>query len=107
MPRSQVPCLVRVLYTHNPFYLISACLFAYGLKLMFRVGDSSVLFNQGSVAYMQPWNLMASLAAVTILMAVTAVLIVRLGKVWEDARLLLSRRMSGCRIRSCCFLRCC
>ena len=89
MSRSQVPWLVKVLYTHNPFYLISACLFVYGLKLMFRVGDSSVLFNQGSVGYMQPWNLMASLAAVTILMAVTAILIVRLGKVWEDARSLV------------------
>ena len=89
MSRSQVPWLVRVLYTHNPFYLISACLFVYGLKLMFRVGDSSMLFDQGSVGYMQPWNLMASLAAVTILMAVTAVLIVRLGKVWEDARSLV------------------
>ncbi len=89
MSQRQVPWLVRVLYTHNPFYLISACLFVYGLKLMFRVGDSSVLFRQGGVGYMQPWNLMASLAAVTILMAVTAILVVRLGKVWEDARSLV------------------
>ena len=89
MSRSQVPWLVKVLYTHNPFYLISACLFVYGLKLMFRVGDSSVLFQQGAVGYMQPWNLMGSLAAVTILMAVTAILIVRFGKVWEDARSLV------------------
>lgn len=81
--------VVRLLYNHNPFYLISACLFVYGLKRLFRVGDTTVLFDQGSVAYMEPWGLMASLAAVTLLMALTAVLVVRIGKVWEDARSIL------------------
>jgi hypothetical protein len=78
-----------VLYTHNPFYLISACLFVYGLKLLFRPGNSAMLFQQGTVDYMQPTGLLGSLAAVTLLMATTAVLIVRLGKVWEDARSLV------------------
>ncbi|MCA9083768.1 MAG: hypothetical protein KDA81_06920, partial [Planctomycetaceae bacterium] len=86
MTRRPVPTLVRLLYTHNPFYLISACLFVYGLKLIFRADSSTVLFQRGSVAYMEPWGLMASFAGVTVLMAVTGVLVVRLGKVWEDAR---------------------
>jgi hypothetical protein len=89
MSQSRVPWLVRLLYTHNPFYLISACLFTYGLKLLFRVGDSAVLFQQGTVGYMQPVGLMGSLLAVTLLMATTAVLIVRIGHVWEDARSLV------------------
>ncbi len=89
MSRSRVPKLLSLLYNHNPFYLISACLFVYGLKLLFRAGDSAVLFQRGSVAYMEPWGLMASLAGVTVLMAVTAVLVVRLGRVWEDARSLV------------------
>jgi hypothetical protein len=86
MSRSKVPKLLSLLYVHNPFYLISACLFVFGLKLLFRAGDSSVLFQRGSVAYIEPWGLLGSLAGITILMAVTAILIVRLGKVWEDAR---------------------
>lgn len=89
MSQCRVPWLIRLLYTHNPFYLISACLFVYGLKLLFRAGNSAVLFQRGTVEYMSPTGLMGSLVAVTLLMAVTAVLIVRLGKVWEDARSLV------------------
>jgi hypothetical protein len=89
MSQCRVPWLIRLLYTHNPFYLISACLFVYGLKLLFRAGNSAVLFQRGTVEYMSPTGLMGSLVAVTLLMAATAVLIVRLGKVWEDARSLV------------------
>lgn len=89
MSQCRVPWLVRMLYTHNPFYLISACLFVYGLKLLFRAGNSAMLFQRGTVEYMQPAGLLGSLVAVTLLMAVTAVLIVRLGRVWEDARSLV------------------
>ncbi|MEZ6041149.1 MAG: hypothetical protein R3C20_11625 [Planctomycetaceae bacterium] len=87
--RAAVPAsdgILKLLYTHNPFYLISACLFVYGLKKLFRQGDQSILFGQGSVAYMEPWGLALSLAAVTVLMTITAIVIVRVGKVWEDAR---------------------
>ena len=87
--RSNSRNVLSLIYFHNPFYLISATLFVYGLKLLFRDGNSSVLFEQGTVTYMQPWSLLASLAGVTVLMAVTAVLIVRCGKVWEDARSLV------------------
>ena len=89
MSQCRVPWLIRLLYTHNPFYLISACLFVYGLKLLFRAGNSAMLFQRGTVEYMSPTGLMGSLVAVTLLMAVTAVLIVRLGRVWEDARSLV------------------
>lgn len=89
MSRSRMPGFVSLLYNHNPFYLISACLFVYGLKLLFRSGTSDVLFGRGAVAYIEPWGLLSSLAGVTLLMAITAVLIVRLGRVWEDARSLL------------------
>ncbi|MBL8808912.1 MAG: hypothetical protein JNM43_01945 [Planctomycetaceae bacterium] len=68
----------RFLFTHNPFYVISAALFVWGLKLLFRVGDNSILFAQGSVGYMEPWGLMASLCGVTFLMAATAIVIVQL-----------------------------
>jgi len=78
--------LVRLLYNHNPFYLLSACLFVYGLKSIFRVGNSAMLFEAGTVGYMEPWGLMLSLAAVTLLMSLTAIVIVRFGGVWEDAR---------------------
>jgi len=89
MSRSRMPKLLSMVYVHNPFYLISACLFVFGLKLLFRNGDSSVLFQRGSVGYIEPWGLLGSLAGITLLMAVTAILIVRFGKVWDDARSLI------------------
>ncbi|MDB5385901.1 MAG: hypothetical protein JWM11_1547, partial [Planctomycetaceae bacterium] len=74
---NRLPSLVRFLYNHNPFYLISAACIVYTLKLAFRPGE---------VAYIDPWALMASIGGYTILMAVTGFLIVKLGHVWEDAR---------------------
>ena len=70
MSRSQSRGLLSLIYVHNPFYLISACLFVYGLKLLFRAGNTSVLFERGSVAYMEPWGLMSSFAGITLLMTV-------------------------------------
>lgn len=81
--------LLSLIYFHNPFYLISTCLFVYGLKLFFRSGNTAVFFQEGSVAYMEPWGLMTCLAAVTLLKAGTAIVVVRCGKVWEDARSLV------------------
>lgn len=89
MSRSKIRGLLKLIYFHNPFYLISACLFVYGLKLLFRPDSSAVLFQRGSVSYMEPWGLLAAFAAVTLLMTVIAIVIVRLGKVWEDARSLV------------------
>lgn len=71
--------LPRWLFVHNPFYLISAALVFYGLY---------VRFNSSSVAS-NGWWLLALMCGYTAILAVTAVMIVRLGKVWEDARSIL------------------
>ncbi|MEP3479392.1 MAG: hypothetical protein ABJZ55_09110 [Fuerstiella sp.] len=86
MSRATAKKLIDFLYVNNPFYLISAGLFVYGLKLLLRPGTSPILFQQGSVGYIEPWGLLAALAGITALMTFTAILIVRLGQVWEDAR---------------------
>jgi hypothetical protein len=81
-PRS--PLLFRPvlhsLYTHNPFYLLSAGLILYGLQVSFRP-EAGQLVN--------PWALMIALCGYSVLLALTAYLVVRLGKVWEDARSLV------------------
>lgn len=72
--------VLRMLYTHNPFYLLSACLMLYGLQATFRPAEGELI---------NPWALLASLCAYSALVAGTAYLIVRFGKVWEDARSLV------------------
>jgi len=69
----------RFLYTQNPFYLISAALILYGLNT--ALGASSTAASA--------WALLGILAVYTLLMLATALLIVRFGKVWQDARSLL------------------
>ncbi|REK19116.1 MAG: hypothetical protein DWQ37_01615 [Planctomycetota bacterium] len=71
--------LGRFLYTHNPFYVISAWLVFTGLRASFPVGSDSI----------DAWLLTLCLMGYTLLLSVTAVLVIRLGKVWEDARSLL------------------
>ncbi|MBC8350491.1 MAG: hypothetical protein H8E66_00795 [Planctomycetes bacterium] len=75
--QTKVHSFAKFLYTHNPFYLLSASLVLYGLHAAFgeRV---SVPENV--------WLLATSLCGYTLLLAFTAYLVVRLGKVWEDAR---------------------
>ena len=77
--KSNSPChgVFQFLYTQNPFYLISACLILYGVQSAFHpeVGE---LIN--------PWYLMSTLCGYTLLLAVTAYLIITFGKVWDDAR---------------------
>jgi hypothetical protein len=89
MSHWRIPRIAKFLYNHNPFYLISACLFVYGLQAVFRPGEVNLLFDRFEVAYIDPWFLMLGLCSVTLLMGVTAYLIVRLGKVWDDARSLV------------------
>jgi hypothetical protein len=71
--------VVRWLCTSNPFYVISAGLFLMGLWLSFG--------GQGG----EPgtWGLMSGLAGYTLLLAVTACLLVRFGNVWDDVRTVL------------------
>lgn len=77
--RLNLPRIVRLLYNHNPFYVISAACIIYTLKLAFRPGE---------VSYIDPWALMASIGGYTLLMAITGFLVVKLGHVWEDARMI-------------------
>lgn len=71
--------VAKFLYTHNPFYLISAAFVMYGLRQ---------LFPSSSATQTDAWFLAQSLAGYSLLLAVTACLVVRLGKVWDDARTL-------------------
>ena len=76
---SDLAVIGRFIWTHNPFYLISACLVFYGLY---------VAFNGSSVAE-NKWWLLGLMTGYTALMAATAFAIVRFGKVWDDARSIL------------------
>jgi hypothetical protein len=67
-----------LLYTNNPFYLISAWLVFYGLRVSFADGN----------AY-QAGALLAGLAGYTLLLTISAVVLIRWFRVWDDARGLL------------------
>jgi len=69
----------RFLYTNNPFYVASAVLVFWGLLISF---DDRGEFSETGV-------LMIGLIGYTLLMAVTAWLLIRLGRVWDDVRTLL------------------
>jgi len=71
--------LVRWLWTSNPFYVLSAALFLAGLFLSFGAQAEDV----------QIWALMSGLSGYTLLLAVTACLLVRFGGVWDDVRTVL------------------
>jgi hypothetical protein len=72
----------QFLYVHNPLYLISACFVLHGTsQLLPKAIDQSVPYN--------PWPLLALSVAYQTALAIVAVLIVRLGKVWDDARSIL------------------
>lgn len=65
------------LYNHNPFYVISALLMLYSV----RSG-----YGELEIGQINCWIMMGVLAGYTLLLAGIGVLIVRRGKVWEDAR---------------------
>ena len=70
----------RFLYTQNPFYLISCGFVLYGLQVAAAaMGDQ----------FLRASFLTSSLAIYTGLMAVTAIVVVRWGKIWQDARTIL------------------
>src|SRR5262245_38229260 len=71
--------VVRWVCTKNPFYVLSAGLFLVGLFISF--GDPAQLEDT--------WALMSGLAGYTLLLAVTACLLVRFGRVWDDVRTVL------------------
>src|SRR4051812_44383755 len=71
--------LLRWLCTSNPFYVISAGLFLVGLWLSFGAQTHDV----------DTYALMSGLAGYTLLLAVTACLLVRFVAVWDDVRTVL------------------
>ena len=71
--------LVRVLYTSNPFYILSADLVFAGLRISFGHGGPAA----------ESWALAGSLAGYTLLLATTACVLIRLGRLWDDLRTLL------------------
>jgi hypothetical protein len=71
--------LIRWVCTNNPFYVLSAGLFLAGLWISFG----------GQTEEVQTWALMSGLAGYTLLLAVTAFLLVRFANVWDDMRTVL------------------
>ena len=71
--------LGRWLYTNNPFYAISAALVFVGLVMSFDT--SGPVFETGA--------LMTGLAAYTLLLAATALFLIRYGDLWQDVRTVL------------------
>ncbi len=71
--------LVLHVCTSNPFYLISAGLFLAGLYASFAR-------NGGDV---ETWALLSGLASYALLLAVTALLLVRFANAWDDLRTVL------------------
>ena len=71
--------LARFLYTSNPFYILSADLVFVGLRMSFGAGGPAA----------QSWALAMSLAGYTLLLATTACVLIRVGRLWDDLRSLL------------------
>ena len=67
----------KLIYNHNPFYLISAGVVLYGVH-------TSIAVEPGQ--WVNYWRIAAVLAVSILLMAIAAFGIVRFGKVWDDAR---------------------
>ena len=70
----------RFLHTHNPFYLISCFLIIYGLQSFAMGGGPHSGLLSTSI-----W-MAGGIAAYILLMTLTCIAVVRLGKIWEDAR---------------------
>jgi hypothetical protein len=115
LQRSEIVKLLRYLYVHNPFYAISAVLVLLGLHSLF---EDPTADDIGSIQF-NNWMLLKLIAGYAVLLAGTACVIVRLNKVWEDARTIVltlvllivsisvSSWASGCSSRCCCRRRRC
>lgn len=69
----------RHIYTSNPFYLISAGTVLLGFQQTVEA-ESALLVG---------WPLMGMIASYMLLLALTGYVVVRLGRVWDDARSIL------------------
>lgn len=77
-PTQPVP-LLRWICTKNPFYVISAALFLFGLRISFGEHARDI----------DTWALMGGLSFYTLLLAGAALLLVRFAGVWNDVRTVL------------------
>ena len=73
------PLWMRFLYAHNPLYLVSACLVLHGLRM--------ITSSAGGIT--GGWLMTSLLCGYALLLAGAAILIIRTGRVWEDARTIL------------------
>ena len=71
--------LLRLLYSHNPFYCVSAFLVLWGLEKSFHLHGATP----------RPELLMSGLAGYTLLLAAVGCLLIRAGQLWEDIRTIL------------------
>ena len=71
--------LARLLYSHNPFYCVSAFLVLWGLGRSFHLHGAAT----------QPELLMTGLAGYALLLAAVGCLLIRAGQLWEDIRTIL------------------
>src|SRR5208283_2497128 len=71
--------LGRLLYTHNPFYCVSALLVLWGLEKSFYLHGLKP----------QPELLMSGLAGYAVLLAAVTCLLIHAGQLWEDIRTVL------------------
>src|SRR5438067_8350715 len=71
--------LLRWVSCNNPFYVLSACVFLVGLWASFQAGSGDA----------ETWVLMSGLAGYTLLLAVTAFVLVRFANAWDDLRTVL------------------
>ncbi len=78
-PASEPHPFLRWVSTSNPFYVISAGLFLFGLRMSFSARERDT----------DSWALMGGLAGYTLLLASAALVLVRFGRVWNDVRTVL------------------
>lgn len=71
--------LVRWLWTSNPFYVMSAGLFLYGLRESFGSQTREI----------DTWALMGGLTGYTLLLAAAAFVLVKVAGAWDDVRTVL------------------
>ena len=76
-PLESPPGFWRWIYNHNPFYVISTLFMLYAVRAAYGVM---------SIGEINSWSLLAVMGAYTLLLAGIGILIVRWGRVWEDAR---------------------
>jgi intracellular septation protein A len=69
----------QMLYSQNPFYLLSVCFVLHGSGIWYRANSHSH----------SPWILSGIIAAYIFMMAGAGFSIVKWGKVWDDARSIL------------------